>query len=104
MIFKSVYSFLFTLLFFVYEQKINILKGGKKVANITQAEKDYLQQVLANIDSKIEKAESDNKYLIERMKETQHYMWESIYEMDNAEKAFAQSQMEIKKIAIFWKY
>ncbi|MBE7082113.1 MAG: hypothetical protein E7378_00315 [Clostridiales bacterium] len=65
------------------------------MANITQAEKDYLQMVLANIDSKIEKAESDNKYLIERMKETQHYMWESIYEMDNAEKAFAQSQMEM---------
>ena len=29
------------------------------------------------------------------MKENQHYMWESIYEMDNAEKAFARSQMEM---------
>lgn len=65
------------------------------MAQVSVEEQKFLDEVLANIDKKIEKAEGDNKKLLERMKENQHYMWESIYEMDNAEKAFARSQMEM---------
>lgn len=65
------------------------------MSEVSQIEQNYLNEVLANIDKKIEQAESDNKVLLERIKENQHYMWESIYEMDNAEKSFARSQMEM---------
>ena len=65
------------------------------MAQISQTEQTFLNDVLKEIDQKIEKAENDNKQLIDRMKENQHYMWESIYEMDNAEKSFARSQMEM---------
>lgn len=65
------------------------------MAQVSVEEQKFLDEVLANIDKKIEKAEGDNKKLLEKMKENQHYMWESIYEMDNAEKAFARSQMEM---------
>ena len=65
------------------------------MAEISQKEQEFLQEVLSKIDSKIEQAESDNKELLEKMKEYQHYMWESIYEMDNAEKAYASNQMEM---------
>ena len=65
------------------------------MAEISQKEQQFLDEVLKNIDSKIENAERDNQILLEKMKENQRYMWESIYEMDNAEKAFAQSQMEM---------
>lgn len=62
---------------------------------IKQKEQEFLDNVLNKIDKKIEKAESDNKELMDKMKEFQHYMWENIYEMDGAEKAFASSQMEM---------
>ena len=65
------------------------------MAQVSVEEQKFLDEVLANIDKKIEQAEGDNKKLLEKMKENQHYMWESIYEMDNAEKAFARSQMEM---------
>lgn len=65
------------------------------MSQISVKEQEFLNQVLKNIDQQIEKAESDNKVLLDKMKESQHYMWESIYEMDNAEKAFAKSQMEM---------
>lgn len=65
------------------------------MAQVSQEEQKFLDEVLHNIDKKIEQAEADNKSLLDRMKENQHYMWESIYEMDNAEKAFARSQMEM---------
>ena len=65
------------------------------MAKIDQKEIEFLNKVLVNIDDKIAKAENDNKVLFEKMKENQRYMWESIYEMDNAEKAFARSQMEM---------
>ena len=65
------------------------------MAQVSIEEQKFLDEVLANIDKKIEQAEGDNKLLLEKMKENQHYMWESIYEMDNAEKAFARSQMEM---------
>lgn len=65
------------------------------MANVSQEEVNFLNEVLANIDKKIQKCEEDNKVLLAKMKESQAYMWESIYEMDNAEKAFARSQMEM---------
>lgn len=65
------------------------------MAQVSIEEQKFLDEVLSKIDKKIELAESDNKKLLEKMKENQHYMWESIYEMDNAEKAFARSQMEM---------
>lgn len=65
------------------------------MAEVSQKEIDFLNEVLQKIDIKIENAEEQNKIFLDKMKEYQHYMWESIYEMDNAEKAFAQSQMEM---------
>ncbi len=65
------------------------------MSEISKEEQIFLENVLSKIDKRIEEAENSNKVLIEKMKETQHYMWESIYEMDNAEKAFAKSQMEM---------
>ncbi len=65
------------------------------MAEISKEEKDYLQKVLKNIDTKIEEAEKSSDTLLSKMKENQKYMWESIYEMDNVEKSFARSQMEM---------
>lgn len=65
------------------------------MAQVSQKEIDFLNEVLKKIDDKIESTEQENKVFLDKMKEYQHYMWESIYEMDNAEKAFAQSQMEM---------
>ena len=65
------------------------------MAEISQSEKDFLENVLKHIDQKIENAEKNNEVLLKKMKESQSYMWESIYEMDNVEKSFARSQMEM---------
>lgn len=62
---------------------------------VSQKEKDFLQEVLKNIDAKIEQAEKTSDTFLSKMKESQKYMWESIYEMDNAEKSFVKSQMEM---------
>lgn len=65
------------------------------MAQVSQEEINFLNEVLQKIDTRIENTEQENKIFLEKMKEQQRYMWESIYEMDNAEKAFAQSQMEM---------
>ena len=65
------------------------------MAEISQKEKDFLKEVLDNIDGKIKESEDASKTLLSKMKESQKYMWESIYEMDNVEKSFARSQMEM---------
>lgn len=65
------------------------------MAQVNPKEVEFLNEVLKTIDDKIASTEESNKIFLDKMKEYQHYMWESIYEMDNAEKAFAQSQMEM---------
>ncbi len=74
------------------------------MSKISQEERDFLEEVLKHINQKIENAEKDSELFLKKMKESQAYMWESIYEMDNAEKSFARSQMdmldEAQKIAI----
>lgn len=65
------------------------------MAEVSQKEKDFLEVVLKSIDEKIQHAEQSNAELFKKMKENQSYMWESIYEMDNVEKSFARSQMEM---------
>ncbi len=65
------------------------------MAEVSKQEKEFLEKVLKNIDQKIEEAEKGNAELLSKMKESQSYMWESIYEMDSAEKSFVASQMEM---------
>lgn len=65
------------------------------MAEVSQKEQNFLNKVLKSIDAKIEQAEEASKTFLSKMKESQKYMWESIYEMDNAEKSFVKSQMEM---------
>ncbi len=65
------------------------------MSTVSQEEKDFLKSVLVILNKKMEEAEKANETFLKKMKENQAYMWESIYEMDNAEKAFAQSQMDM---------
>ena len=62
---------------------------------IKQSEQEFLDQVVKIVEGKVKEAEASNETLLKKMKESQSYMWESIYEMDNVEKSFARSQMEM---------
>lgn len=65
------------------------------MAEVSKLEKEFLEKVLKNIDTKIDEAEKASDVFLAKMKESQSYMWESIYEMDSAEKSFVKSQMEM---------
>ena len=60
---------------------------------VNQEEIDYLNLVTQKIENKINETESTNKRLLESLKENMQYMWDSIYEMDNAERSFVKNQM-----------
>ena len=62
---------------------------------INVKELEYLDIVLEKIKEKINNAEDSNKKLLESIKDNMSYMWNSIYEMDNAEKSFVRNQMEM---------
>ncbi len=62
---------------------------------IPKEELDFLDNVLKIIKTKIEDVESRDKQLLDSIKENMSYAWENIYEMDNAEKAFAQNQISM---------
>lgn len=63
------------------------------MSDVSIEEKQFLDKVLKLVEQKITKFEEQNKTLLSKMKENQSYMWESIYEMDNAEKSFVENQM-----------
>ena len=58
---------------------------------ISQEEIDWLATITDKIEQKIKDTEDANKMLLESMKENATYMWNSIYEMDSAEKSFVKS-------------
>lgn len=60
---------------------------------ISQEEIDWLATITDKIEQKIKDTEDANKMLLESMKENATYMWNSIYEMDSAEKSFVKNQM-----------
>ena len=62
---------------------------------INQEEINYLNMVLKKVKDRIDDTEKNNKKLLESMKDNMSYMWDSIYEMDSAERAFVKSQMEM---------
>ncbi len=62
---------------------------------ISQEEINYLNMVLKKVKDRIDDTEKNNKRLLESMKDNMSYMWDSIYEMDSAERAFVKSQMEM---------
>ena len=62
---------------------------------VSQQEIDWLASITQKIEKKIEDTESANKKLLESIKDNMAYMWNSIYEMDNAEKSFVKNQMEM---------
>lgn len=60
---------------------------------ISQEEIDWLSMVTQKIENKIADTENANKRLLESLKENMAYMWDSIYEMDSAERSFVKNQM-----------
>lgn len=62
---------------------------------ISQSELDFLAMVTDIINKKITDTENANKKLLESLKENMSYMWDSIYEMDSAERAFVKNQMSM---------
>ena len=60
---------------------------------VSQEEIDWLAMITQQVEKKIEDTEKANKKLLESMKENAAYMWDSIYEMDSAEKSFVKNQM-----------
>ena len=60
---------------------------------ISQEEIDWLSMVTKKIEDKIADTENANKRLLESLKENMAYMWDSIYEMDSAERSFVKNQM-----------
>lgn len=62
---------------------------------IDQKELEFLEMVKSQVGKQIENTENANKTLLESMKENMSYMWNSIYEIDNAEKSFIKNQMEL---------
>lgn len=65
------------------------------MGQIDEKEQQFLGEVIKIVEKKVEEFEESSKTLLSKMKESQSYMWESIYEMDNVEKSFARSQMEM---------
>lgn len=60
---------------------------------VSQEEINWLSVITQKIEKKIEQTESANKKLLESLKDNMHYMWDSIYEMDSAERSFVKNQM-----------
>ena len=60
---------------------------------ISQEEINWLTMITQKIKSKIDETENANKRLLESLKENMAYMWDSIYEMDSAERSFVKNQM-----------
>ena len=60
---------------------------------INQEEQDFLNFITDKITKKITDTESANKTLLDDLKDNMRYMWDSIYEMDSAERSFVKNQM-----------
>lgn len=60
---------------------------------VSQKEIAFLEDVKSKVEQRIEETEKQNKKLLESMKENATYMWDSIYEMDSAERSFVKNQM-----------
>lgn len=60
---------------------------------INQEEQNFLNFITDKITKKIKDTESANKNLLDDLKDNMRYMWDSIYEMDSAERSFVKNQM-----------
>lgn len=60
---------------------------------VSQKELDWLNLITQKIETKIKDTENANKKLLESIKDNMSYMWNSIYEMDSAERSFVKNQM-----------